>query len=98
MSTVQPLAIVIDPDLGLLSRATRVLSGARYQILTRLSPAGLPHVVRTLRPELILLGLSFWDQGWGPLLGSASPETVVLPFGDRDEGAVDPSRLRSLVA
>ena len=97
MPPVAPVAIVIDSDLGVLSRAERALKTARYQALSRLSPSGLLDVLRAVRPELILLGLPFWDEGWGPVLRSASPETVVFPLGDPTEGGVETEGLSALL-
>jgi len=99
MSSALPLAIVVDSDLGVLSQTVRLLGNARYQALGRLSPRGLMTVVKALQPELLLLGRAFWEQGWGPLLRQASPETVVFPVGqaDPETGTLDAARLSSLL-
>jgi hypothetical protein len=99
MSTATPLAIVVDPDVGVLSRTARLLGDSSYQVLGRLSPRGLMVVLKALRPELLLLGRTFWDQGWGPLLREVSPETIVFPIGEADPetGTLDPARLSSLL-
>jgi hypothetical protein len=99
MTTEPPLVIVVDPDVGLLSQTLRLLGRSRYQGLGRRSPQGLMIVLKALRPELLLLARSFWDQGWGPLLRQASPETIVFPIGEADPetGALDPARLSALL-
>jgi hypothetical protein len=99
MNSAPPLAIVVDSDVGVLSQTIRLLGNARYQALGRLSPRGLMSVLKTLQPELLLLGRSFWQQGWGPLLRQASPETVVFPIGEADPetGTLDAARLSSLL-
>ena len=96
---VRPLAVVIDADFGVMSTAVRVLTKARYQVIGRLSPRGLVETVRSLRPELLLLGVPFWRQGWGSLFRSESPETLVFPMGDAAEeaGALPVERLPGLV-
>lgn len=79
---IRPLAIVVDSDFGLLSTAVRMAAEARYQVIGRLSPRGLMDLVATLRPELVLLGVPFWDQGWGSLFRTESPETLVFPLDE----------------
>ena len=99
MNPAPPLAIVVDSDLDVLTQTHRLLGRARYQVLGRPSPRGLMVVLKTLRPELLLLSRTFWHQGWGPILRQASPETVVFPIGEADPatGTLDPARLLSLL-
>lgn len=77
---IRPLALVIESDFGALSSAVRMAAEARYQVIGRLSPRGLMDLVATLRPELVLLGVPFWGQGWGTLFRTESPESVVFPM------------------
>jgi hypothetical protein len=79
---IRPLAIVIESDFGMLSTAVRTAAEARYQVIGRLSPRGVTDLVTTLRPELVLLGVPFWDQGWGSLFRTESPETLVFPLDE----------------
>jgi hypothetical protein len=94
---VRPLAIVIDTDFGVLSEAVRITADARHQVIGRLSPRGMMEVIAALQPELVLLGMPFWEQGWGPLFRSASPDTVVFPIG-ADPDAPGVLRLGRLAA
>lgn len=87
MSPALPIAIVVDTDVGQLSSATLTLAKAGYQVIARLSPRGLMELIDTLRPDLLLLGVCFWEQGWAPLFRSASPDSVLFPFGEDDPGA-----------
>lgn len=100
LNTTRPIAVVVDNDIGLLARATELLGKARYQVLGRLSPRGLLETLTALRPEILLLGVNFWDQGWGPVLRSASPDTVVFPLSDgtASPGVVDVTTIPTLLA
>jgi len=95
----RPLALVIDPDPGFLSRAASCLSRAGYQARERLSPAGLRDFTSALRPELILLGTPFWERGWAQVFRTYSPESVVFPVAPRsdDPGVADLRRLPLLL-
>ena len=86
MKATLPIALIADHDVGLLKEATRLLREAEYQVLARLSPRGLLEIAEILRPELLLLGISFWHAGWASLFRSASPDTLIFPFGE--DGAV----------
>ncbi len=76
---VPPLALVIDQDFGFLGRAVELLTRTGFQVRARLSPNGIRDYTRSLRPDVILLGTVFWEQGWAPVLRSLSPESVVFP-------------------
>ncbi|MBV8880519.1 MAG: hypothetical protein JO332_11175 [Planctomycetaceae bacterium] len=85
MSAVLPLALVIDHDYGFLGQATSILENAGYQVRAVLSPQGLRDFARILRPELILVGLPFWEDGWGRLLRSYAPDSLVFPTASRSD-------------
>lgn len=77
-------AVVIDADPTTLSRVAGLLDHG-FRISTRLSPRdSLEYVART-KPDVVLLGLDYWREGWGPEILAASPETVVLPVLDIPE-------------
>lgn len=99
MRAVPPLALVIDYDFGFLGRATSTLARAGFQVSARLSPRGLRDFLVALRPELILLGVPFWEQGWGHVLRGDSPESIVYPVAPRsdDPAVADLRRLPALL-
>lgn len=81
-----PLALVIDHDFGFLGRAVELLGRSGFQVHARLSPSGLREFTSALRPDVILLGLPFWEQGWAPVLRRQSPESIVFPVAaDADD-------------
>ena len=83
MSDQKPLrALVIDPDAGALTDAVRHLVRKGFHVAGRMTPVDSLEYVRRARPNLVLLGRTFWDQGWGPEILAASPETVVMPVRD----------------
>lgn len=100
MSDVLPLALVIDYDFGFLGRAADSVSRAGYQVSARLSPRGLQEFTSILRPDVILLGLPFWEQGWGHVLRSYSPDSILYPIAPRADapGIADLVRLPELLA
>ncbi|HZE98881.1 MAG TPA: hypothetical protein VE981_17870 [Planctomycetota bacterium] len=99
MPAVAPLALIIDHDFGFLSEAASALSRAGFQVSARLSPRGLAEFLSACRPDVILLGLSFWDQGWGDVLRSFSPDSIVYPVSPETEhpGVADLDRLSTLL-
>jgi hypothetical protein len=91
--TLPPLsALVIDPDPSVLSRVAGTLGHHGLRIAARLSPEeSLDYIARS-RPDVILLGLAFWQDGWSSEILAASPGSVVIPVVDapavpRTEGA-----------
>lgn len=100
MPAVRPLALVIDHDFGFLGRAAASVYRAGYQVSARLSPRGLGEFTRILRPDLILLGLPFWEQGWAPVLRSFSPDTLLYPIAAESDvpGVADLATLQALLA
>lgn len=99
MSSVLPLALVIDYDFGFLGRAALAVARSGYQVSARLSPRGLRDFTGILRPELILLGLPFWEQGWAHVLRTYSPDSIVYPIASQsdDPGVADLARLPDLL-
>lgn len=75
-------ALIIEERPAALARIAATLAHPGFRVATRLSPAdALEYVART-RPDLVLLGRSWWEAGWAVELLVASPETVVLPVID----------------
>ena len=74
-------ALVIDPDFSALSRAAGLLDHG-FRIVARKSPVDAREYIGRTRPDVVLLAPSFWLEGWGAEILSASPETVVLPSRD----------------
>jgi len=73
-------ALVIDPDPRVLADAVRVLAHKGFHVAGRITPDDAVEYVRRARPDVVLLGLPFWEQGWGPEFLAAAPETVVIPI------------------
>jgi len=74
-------ALVIDPDPATLTRIAGLLDHG-FRISTRLSPADAMEYVARARPHVVLLGIDYWQDGWGSEILAASPETVVVPVLD----------------
>jgi hypothetical protein len=93
------MALIIDQDFGFLDHAASRLLRAGYQVRTRLSPSGLRTFISSLRPEVILLGVPFWELGWAAVLRSCSPDSIVFPVAPQsgDPGVADLHRLPSLL-
>lgn len=74
-------ALVIDPDPATLTRIAGLLDHG-FRISTRLSPRDSLGYIARAKPDVVLLGVAFWKDGWGSEILAASPETVVLPVLD----------------
>ncbi|HZE98885.1 MAG TPA: hypothetical protein VE981_17890 [Planctomycetota bacterium] len=72
-------ALVIDSDPRVLANIVHVLAHTGFHVATRLGPDDSLNYVRRSRPDVVLLGLPFWEQGWGSDILAASPDTVVIP-------------------
>lgn len=72
-------ALVIDPDPTVLANIVHVLAHKGFHVATRLTPDDSLNYVRRSRPEVVLLALPFWEEGWSSEILAASPETVVIP-------------------
>ena len=79
MSAPNLRALVIDADPGVLADVVRVLAPKGFHVATRLSPDDALDYVRRSKPNVVLLGVPYWDQGWGAKVVAASPGTVVVP-------------------
>jgi hypothetical protein len=73
-------ALVIDPDARALTDAVRLLTRRGFHVAGRITPVDSLEYVRRARPDVVLLGLPFWEEGWGTEILGVSPETVVLPI------------------
>lgn len=73
------LALVINPDLNVLGDLVRPLSLKGFRIAARPTPEDALDYVRRSRPDLVLLGSPFWQEGWGKKILAASPGTMVVP-------------------
>jgi hypothetical protein len=78
-------ALVIDPDPRVLANAVRVLAHKGIHVAGRITPEDSLDYVRRAAPDVVLLGLTFWEAGWGPEFLAASPETVVIPIVGNSE-------------
>jgi len=78
-------ALVIDPNPRVLSNAVRVLSHKGIHVAGRLTPDDSLDYVRRAQPDVVLLGLTFWEEGWGPEILAVAPETVVIPIVGNSE-------------
>jgi len=74
-------ALVIDPDPATLTRIAGLLDHG-FRISTRLSPRDAMDYVARARPDVVLLGIDYWQDGWASEILAASPETVVVPVLD----------------
>ena len=72
-------ALAIDRDPDILANIAHVLAHQGFRIATRTSPEDSLEYVRRARPHIVLLDLSFWQDGWGIEILDASPESVVIP-------------------
>jgi hypothetical protein len=72
-------ALVIDPDPRVLADAVRALAHRGFHVAGRITPDDSLDYVRRARPHVVLLGRTFWEQGWATEILVASPETVILP-------------------
>lgn len=75
-------ALVIDPDPTVLTRVVRTLGHPGLRIAARLSPEDALEYVERSRPDIVLLGIRYWEDGWGPEILAVSPDTVVFPVVD----------------
>jgi len=82
MNPVPRTALVIDPDPSVLSRIAGTLAHSGLRIATRLSPEDALEYVARSRPDVVLLGIAYWQDGWGAEILAASPASVVLPVVD----------------
>ena len=78
-------ALVIDPDPNVLANIVQVLAHKGFHVATRLTPDDSLNYVRRSRPEVVLLGLPFWEEGWSSEILAASPKTVVMPIAGASE-------------
>jgi hypothetical protein len=81
-------ALVIDPDPRALADAAGVLAGRGFRVAGRTAPDDALEYVRRARPNVVLLGETFWKDGWGAEIRNAAPGTVVVPLDRRPETAV----------
>lgn len=72
-------ALAIDENRDVLANIAHILAHQGFRIAARTSPADSLDYVRRARPEIVLLGMSFWKEGWGIEILEASPESVVIP-------------------
>lgn len=79
MSDTNLRALVIDPDPRVLADAGRLLALNGFHVAGRLTPDDSLEYIQRARPQVALLGRTFWEQGWGVEILAASPETVILP-------------------
>ena len=77
-------ALVIDPNIKILADLVRPLTRKGFRVSARTSPDDVLDYVRRSRPELVLLGRTFWQAGWAPRILAASPGTVVTPAPEPD--------------
>lgn len=80
-------ALIIDPDPRVLADAAGVFAGRGFRVAGRIAPDDALEYVRRARPNVVLLGESFWKEGWGPEIRRVAPGTVVVPLGRRPEAA-----------
>ena len=73
-------ALVMDPDPQVVAGAVRLLVQKGFHVAGRITPVDSLEYVRRARPDVVLLGLPFWEEGWGTKIQGASPKTVVLPI------------------
>ena len=78
-------ALVIDPDPRVLANAVRVLAHKGIHVAGRITPDDSLDYVKRARPDVVLLGLGYWEQGWGSEILAVSPETVVIPVVGNSE-------------
>ena len=72
-------ALVIDPDPHVLANAVRMLAQKGIHVAARITPDDSLDYVKRARPNVVLLGRGFWNEGWRTEILAASPQTVVLP-------------------
>ncbi|MBV8880518.1 MAG: hypothetical protein JO332_11170 [Planctomycetaceae bacterium] len=78
-------ALVIESDPAALARIAGLLDHKGFRIAARPSPDdSLDYVART-RPDVVLLGIDYWNQGWDSRILAASPATVVFPVLEATE-------------
>lgn len=75
-------ALVIDPDPSVLTRIASTLGHHGLRIAARLSPDDALEYAERSRPDLVLLGIRYWEAGWAGEILAASPESVVFPVVD----------------
>ena len=73
------LALIINPNLKVLGDLVRPLSLKGFRIAARPAPEDALEYVRRARPDLVLLGAPYWQEGWARRIVDASPATVVVP-------------------
>lgn len=72
-------ALIIDPDPRVLANVAHVLAHRGFRITARRSAEEAIDYVRRSRPDVVLLGVALWEEGWGTQILAAAPETVVVP-------------------
>ena len=77
-------ALVMDANLKVLADLVRPLTLKGFRVAARTSPEGVLDYVRRSRPQLVLLGRTFWQEGWAPEILAASPGTVVAEAPEPD--------------
>ena len=87
MSAKTLRALVIDPDPRVLADAVRALVRQGIHVAGRTTPEDSLEYVRRARPNVVLLGRPFWEQGWRAEILGASPATLVLPIAGWSEAA-----------
>ncbi len=75
-------ALVIDPDPAALARIARTLGHHGLRIAVRRSPEDALEYVGRSRPDVVLLNIGYWEDGWGSEILAISPDTVVFPVVD----------------
>lgn len=79
MLTKSLSALAIDGDRDVLANIAHLLAHQGFRIATRTTPEDSLDYVRRARPDIVLLGISFWKEGWGVEILDASPDSVVIP-------------------
>lgn len=79
MSTLPLRALVIDSDPRVLADVARTLTHRGFRIAVHRSAVDALDYVRRARPDLVLLGVSLWQEGWATEILAIAPETVVVP-------------------
>ena len=84
MSAPTLRALVIDHDAHALAQVSDLLTRKGFRVSARATPGDALDYVRRARPDLVLLGSRFWENGWGVLLRSLAPQTPVFPTVEPD--------------
>lgn len=86
--TPRPLrALVLDPDPRAFADVVATLAPKGFHVAARLAPDDSLDYVRRTRPNVVLLGRPYWEDGWMARIQAASPGTVVVPSPAPTAGA-----------